>query len=149
MDKVDGVVEGIGLRSTRLRTLEGHLVTIPNKNMSEASITNVSQRPTIRQLMTISLTYDTSPDQMTQAVAMLREVFQRHPLTQDAWVYWRDYAASSLDISVVYWCRSTDYKEFLQALEEINIEIKRRFDAAGLQFAFPTQTIHLQPQKPA
>ncbi len=148
MDKYDGMVESIGLRSTRIRTLEGHVVTTPNKIVSEVSITNISLRPAIRQLMTISLTYDTTPDQMKQAVAMLREIFQRHPLTQDAWVYWRDYGPHSLDIFVVYWCKSTIYQDFLQAMEEINLEIKRRFDAAGLQFAFPTQTIHLQAQKP-
>ncbi|MCX7826516.1 MAG: mechanosensitive ion channel family protein [Verrucomicrobiae bacterium] len=149
MDKHDGVVESIGLRSTRIRTLEGHVVTTPNKIVSEVSITNISARPTIRQLMTLSLTYDTTPERMREAVAILREIFQKHPLTQDAWVYWRDYGSHSLDIFVVYWCKSTVYKEFLQAMEEINMEIKRRFDAAGLEFAFPTQTIHLRTEKPA
>ena len=52
-------------------------------------------------------------------------------------------APSSLDIIVTYWCKTTDNKQFLKALEEINLKIKRRFDAAGLDFAFPTQTIHL------
>jgi MscS family membrane protein len=143
IEKYDGVVELIGLRSTRIRTVEGHLVSIPNKIVADSGITNISLRPNIRQLMTISLTYDTTPEKMREAVTMLREIFQRHPLTHDVWVYWKDYAASSLDIFVVYWCKGTDYKAFLQALEELNLEIKQRFDAAGLDFAFPTQTIHL------
>ena len=144
IDKYDGTVETIGLRSTRIRTLEGHLVTIPNKIVADSGINNVSERPNIRQLMTISLTYDTTPEQMQQACQLLREIFQRHPLTHDAWVYWKDYAAHSLDIFVVYWCKTTVYKEFLQAMEELNLDIKRQFDAARLEFAFPTQTIHLQ-----
>ncbi|HUK83707.1 MAG TPA: mechanosensitive ion channel family protein [Verrucomicrobiae bacterium] len=144
VDKYDGSVESINLRSSRLRTLEGHLVTIPNKIMADSAITNVSMRPNIRQLMTVSLTYDTPAARMQEAVDMLRGVFQRHPLTHDAWVYWKDYGPSSLDIFVAYWCKSTDFKVFLQAMEEINLQIKQRFDVAGLDFAFPTQTIQLQ-----
>lgn len=140
----DGTVESIGLRSTRIRTLEGHLVTIPNKTVADSAINNVSMRPTIRQLMTISLTYDTTPVKMQEAVTKLRDIFQKHPQTHDAWVYWRDYGPHSLDIFVVYWCKSIVYKEFLQTLEDLNLEIKRQFDAAGLDFAFPTQTIQLQ-----
>jgi MscS family membrane protein len=147
IDKYDGTVETIGLRSTRVRTLEGHLVTIPNKTVADSAINNVSLRPNIRQLITISLTYDTKPEKMQEAVNTLREIFQKHPLTHDAWIYWKDYASASLDIFIVYWCKSTVFKEFLQAMEEINVEIKRRFEKAGLDFAFPTQTIHLKQEK--
>ena len=94
----------------------------------------------------IRLTYDTSPEKMEQAVALLREIFRAHPLTHDVWVYWKEYSPSSLDIQVVYWCKSTIQQEFLQGQQEINLEIKRRFDAAGLEFAFPTQTIHLRSE---
>ena len=144
IDKYDGTVETIGLRSTRIRTLEGHVVTIPNKIIADSGIANVTERGAIRELITISLTYDTTPQKMQQAVTILREIFLQHPLTHDAWVYWKSYAAASLDIFIVYWCKSTDFKEFLQAMEEINLEVKRRFVAAGLDFAFPTQTIHLR-----
>jgi MscS family membrane protein len=82
---------------------------------------------------------------MQQAVATLREILRQHPLTHDFIVSWKDYGPHSLDILVVYWCKTTDFKQFLQALEEINLQIKERFDAAGLDFAFPTQTIRLQP----
>jgi MscS family membrane protein len=142
---VDGTVETIGLRSTRIRTLEGHLATLPNKTVADSNIINVSQRPTIRQLFTITLTYDTTPEKMREALGILREIIQKHPLTHDCVVNWKDYGPHSLDIFVAYWCKSTDQKEFLAALEQINLEIKKRFDAAKLEFAFPTQTIQLQP----
>jgi MscS family membrane protein len=144
IDKFDGSIETIGLRSTRLRTLEGHLVTIPNKTMADSPINNISMRPNIRQLITLSLTYGTTPAKMQEAVTILRDIFTKHPRTHDAWIYWKDYGAHSLDIFIVYWCKSTVFKEFLETMEEINLEIKRRFDAAGLEFAFPTQTIQLQ-----
>lgn len=142
----EGSVEEIGLRSTRVRTPEGHLVTLPNKLVVDVGITNITRRPNIRHALTINLTYDTPAERVQEAVKLLREIFQAHPLTQDVWVYWRDYSASSLDIFVVYWCKSTDYKAFLGALEEINVQIKKRFDAAGIEFAYPTQTIHLRQE---
>jgi MscS family membrane protein len=144
VDSVEGTVEAIGLRSTRIRTVDGHFVTIPNKTVADAAIINISMRPTIRQLITISLTYDTPAARVEEAVKILREIFRAHPLTHDVLVSWKDYAPSSLDIFVAYQCKSTNQKEFLAALEQINLEIKRRFDTAGLQFAFPTQTIQLQ-----
>ncbi len=148
IDAVEGKVAAIGLRSTRIRTAEGHFVTIPNKTVADAAIINISMRPTIHQPLTISLTYDTSAERVKEAVGILREILQAHPMTHDFVVHWKTYAPSSLDILVAYWCKTTDQKLFLKALEEINLEIKRRFDAAGLEFAFPTQTIQLQQSSP-
>jgi MscS family membrane protein len=145
---VDGTVETIGLRSTRIRTLDGHLATLPNKTVADSNIINISQRPTIRQLFTINLTYSTTPGKMREALGILREIIQQHPLTHDCIVNWKDYGPHSLDIFVAYWCKSTDFKQFLVAMEEINLEIKKRFDGAGLDFAFPTQTIQLQQVVP-
>lgn len=144
VEAIEGKVEAIGLRSTRIRTHDGHFVTIPNKTVADSAIINISRRPTIRQLITISLTYDTPAARVQQAVGILREIFTAHPLTHDCIVNWKDYGPHSLEIFVAYWCKSTDFKEFLAALEQINLEIKQRFDVAGLKFAFPTQTIQLQ-----
>jgi len=149
VDKYDGTVETIGLRSTRIRTLDGHLVTIPNKIVADSGITNISLRPNIRQIFTINLTYGTTPDKMREALEIVRGILRSHPLTHDCIVNWKDYGPHSLDIFVVYWAKTTDFKQFLGALEEINLDIKQRFDAAGLDFAFPTQTIHLEQVKQA
>lgn len=149
IDKYDGTVETIGLRSTRIRTLDGHLVTLPNKIVADSGITNISLRPNIRQLFTISLTYDTTPQKMREALAIVREVMATHPMTHDYIVNWRDYGPHSLDIFVVYWAKTTDFKVFLGALEEINLALKERFDAAKLNFAFPTRTIHLVHSQPS
>ncbi len=141
----NGPIERIGLRSTRIRTLDGHLVTIPNKTVANVPINNIAMRPTIKEIMTFGLTYDTTPEQMREALTILRDVFTKHPETDDVWINWKGYGAFSLDIQVIYWCKQVEYAEFLKALEEMNLEIKERFDAAGLEFAFPTQTIHLEP----
>lgn len=148
IDAIEGKVEAIGLRSTRIRTPDGHFVTIPNKTVADAAIVNISMRSAIRQPFTISLTYDTPTDRVKEAIGILREILPAHPLTHDFVVHWKTYGPSSLDIMVEYWCKTTDYRKFLVALEEINLEIKRRFDGAGLEFAFPTQTIQLQSPAP-
>ncbi len=140
----DGVVEEIGLRSTRLRNLDGHLVTIPNKAMANASITNISKRPNIRTVMTLGITYDTPAEKVKLAGEIITEVFKSHPMTADVWVSFNQFADFSLNFLVIHWWNSTDYKAYLAGMQEMNLTLKARFDAAGLSFAFPTRTLYVK-----
>lgn len=140
----DGTIEKVGLRSTAIRLLDGTSATIPNSTIAKANITNITRRPSIRHTYTLNLTYDTSCDKMEKALEIIRTLYREHPLTEDMIVNWRDYGAHSLDILVVYWCRTTDYKEFLNVNEKLNLAIKRRLEDEGIEFAFPTQTLHLK-----
>ncbi len=98
VDKVDGTVEGIGMRSTRVRSLDGHLVTIPNKTMGNATITNVTARPNIKTEMNLGITYDTPTEKVKRATAILEEVYRAHPLTTDVWISFNRFDASALNI---------------------------------------------------
>lgn len=140
----DGMVEEIGVRSTRLRNLDGHLVSIPNKTMGNASIVNISKRPNIKTVMNIGVTYDTPTEGVKQASAILNEVFKGHPMTADVWISFNQFADSSLNFLVIHWWNSTDYKAYLDGMQEMNLELKRRFDAAGINFAFPTRTLYVK-----
>lgn len=140
----DGVVEEIGVRSTRLRNLDGHLVSVPNKTMANASIVNVSKRPNIKTVMNIGVTYDTSTENVKQAAAILNEVFKAHPMTADVWISFNQFADSSLNFLVIHWWNSTDYQAYLAGMQEMNLEVKRRFDAAGIAFAFPSRTLYVK-----
>lgn len=144
LDSVDGFVETIGLRSTRVRNLDGYLVTIPNKTMGNATIVNVTKRPSIKTVMTIGVTYDTSHERVKQATDILSEVFKGHKMTQDVWISFNKFGAFSLDITVIHWWNDTDYKAYLDGMQEMNLEIKRRFDEVNLNFAFPTQTLYMK-----
>lgn len=144
VDGIEGWVEAIGLRSTRIRTLDGTLVSIPNRSLANARINNIAKRPTIKNVFTVGVTYDTSYEKMMKALEILREILANHPSTERYWAYFKEFGPYSLNILVVHWCRYLDYEEFLKATEEINLEIKRRFEEAGIQFAFPTQTIELK-----
>lgn len=141
---VDGTVEEMGLRATRVRTLEGFLVTVPNKQVGNNTVTNVTARPTIRTVLDFGVTYDTSADGIRRAAALLREIFGTHPLTTDVTVHFNRYADFFLNLNVVWVCNTTDWKVYTATLEELNLRVKERFDAECIEFAFPTQTVHLR-----
>jgi MscS family membrane protein len=144
LDGVDGPVESIGLRSTRVRNLDGHLVTIPNKAMGNATITNVAARPNIRTVMNIGITYDTPVEKVKLALKIIDETFRGHPMTQNLISSFNKFENSSLNILVVHWCQGTDFVKCLGALQEMNLALKERFDQEKISFAFPTQTLFVK-----
>lgn len=144
LDSLDGTVEAIGFRSTRVRNLDGHLVTVPNKTMGNATITNITARPNIKTVMNIGLTYDTPPEKIRHALQILEDVYKRHPKTSDFVMSFNKFESSSLNILVVHWWGDTDFKAYLGGLQEMNLKLKERFDAEGIEFAFPTQTVHVR-----
>lgn len=147
LGSVDGFVEAIGFRCTRVRNLDGHLVSIPNKEVGNATIVNIALRPNIRTVMTLNLPYDTPPEQVERATTILRSVYTRHPLTHDVWISFNQFGVAALNIQVIHWWGNTDYKHYLAGMQELNLEIKRQFNAAGIEFALPAQTIRVQDQR--
>ncbi len=144
LDAVDGTVETIGLRSTRVRNLDGFLVTIPNKTMGNATITNITRRPTIKTTMVIGVTYNTPYEKLQRAIEILREVYKKNEKTEDLLVNFTNFGPSSLDIQVVHWWGNIDGREHLAGMHLMNMEVKRRFDEEKIEFAFPTQTVYLR-----
>jgi MscS family membrane protein len=144
LDAVDGTVETIGMRSTRVRNLDGHLVTIPNKTMGNATITNVTARPNIKTEMNLGITYDTTPEKVERASAILEEVYRGHPMTADVWISFNKFNDSALNLYVVHWWNGVEFKAYLAGMQQLNLEIKRRFEAERIEFAYPTQTVHVR-----
>jgi MscS family membrane protein len=144
IDSISGSVESIGLRSTRLRNPDGHLITVPNKTMGNATITNVTLRPNIKTEMNIGITYDTPAEKVTRALEILKEVYGSHPMTQDLIVSFNRFGDSALNINVVHWWRTTDFRAYLAGMQELNLTVKKRFDAEKIEFAFPTQTLYVK-----
>jgi MscS family membrane protein len=141
---VDGTVESIGLRSTRVRNLDGHLITVPNKTMGNATITNITRRPNIKTVMNIGITYSTPVEKVKRALEILNEVYRAHPKTHDLIVSFNKFESSSLNLLVVHWWGSTDYRDYLAGMQELNLAVKARFDAENIEFAFPTQTVYVK-----
>ena len=144
LDAVDGTVEAIGLRSTRVRSVDGHLVTIPNKTMGNATITNITARPSIKTELNLGLTYDTPTDKVQRATVILTDIFRAHPLTADVSVGFNRFDASALNLNVVHFWNGVEPKAHLAGMQELNLEIKRRFEAEGIEFAYPTQTVQVR-----
>lgn len=138
---MDGFVEEIGVRSTRLRTLEGRLITVPNGQFSDNPVENVTLEPTRKIVTNLGLTYDTTPENMQKAMDILREIVVANPLVTDepliSFNTWGDF---SMGILLIYFIKESD--DILGAQSQINLEILKQFNAAGLEFAYPTQTIY-------
>ena len=138
-----GMVEDIGLRSTKLRAIDKSLIIIPNKTVAAEAVTNLARFTQRRVEQVIGLTYDTPAEKMEEIV----EEFRRIILAEDevdpssVLVFFRDYNASSLDIWVVYVAKDPDFPKFMRLRQRINLAIMRAVQARGLSFAFPTQTV--------
>ncbi|MEJ2356358.1 MAG: mechanosensitive ion channel family protein, partial [candidate division WOR-3 bacterium] len=150
VDGHDGPVEDVGLRSTRIRTLEGHLVSVPNGELANKTIQNIGRRPYIRRLFNIGVTYDTPPEKIERALEIIKDILKDHEGMNPEFpprVYFNEFNSDSLNILVIYWYHPPNYWDFLQFGERINFEILNRFNSEGIDFAFPTQTLHLAGDK--
>jgi MscS family membrane protein len=142
----DGAVEEIGFRSTRVRTLTGHLVTIPNEKMAGNSVENIGRRPSIRRLTNITITYDTPPEKVERALAIVREILENHEGMDPDFpprVFFNEFNDASLNILMIYWYFPPDYWGYLAFSERVNLQIMQAFEAEGIEFAFPTTTTYL------
>jgi MscS family membrane protein len=139
---IDGTVEEMGLRATTVRSLEGFLITIPNKTVGNTTVVNISRRPTIKTEMNFGITYETPTAKVKRAIQLLEEIYQQHPKTKDVIVTFNKFMDSSLNINVVHWWNDAEAREQLAGLQELNLRVKERFDAEGIDFAYPTQTVY-------
>ncbi|HPP29517.1 MAG TPA: mechanosensitive ion channel family protein [bacterium] len=150
---IQGTVEDIGFRSTRIRTFEATLVSIPNKTIANSIIDNLSKRSKRRVSQTIGLTYNTTPDNMEKAVYVIRNIISNDEGVDPEFiaVNFSDFGSSSLDINVVYFVKGIDFKEYLKVKERINLAIMRKLEELGLSIAFPTRSIYIEnyKQKPS
>jgi MscS family membrane protein len=145
IDKYDGVVEDVGFRSTRIRTLTGHLVTIPNEKAVNSGVENIGKRPHIRWLTNISITYDTPPEKVEKAVSILRDILDNHEGMHPDFpprVYFNGFNDWSLNISLFAWYHPAIYWDMQEWQQRTCLEILRRFNNEGINFAFPSRTLY-------
>lgn len=142
----DGVVESVGFRSTRIRTLAGHLLTVPNEKVVSAFVENIGQRPHIRWLTNIGITYDTPAEKVEKAVQIIKEILDKHEGMKEDFpprVYFNNFNDWSLNIMVVVWYHPPNYWDYQAWVERTCLEIMRRFKAEDIDFAFPSRTMYL------
>ena len=140
IDGVDGTVVEVGIRSTRIKTLAGRIVTIPNHKFTDSVVENVTAEPARKIRLDLGLTYDTTPERIEEAIGILREVVEKHVGTENDTIIWfSGFGDFSLNVSAIYYVRKE--ADVCLTPGAINLEILRRFNAAQLEFAFPTQTL--------
>jgi MscS family membrane protein len=149
IDKYTGEVEEVGFRSTRIRTWDGHLVTVPNSVVASSIVENVGKRPFIRRVANITITYDSGHDKTQRAVQIIKEILASVPQVNTdpdypPRVYFSDFNDCSLNLFVVYWVKPPDWWLYYELNDRINFEILKRFNAEAIEFAFPTQTLYLK-----
>ena len=140
----EGTVEAIGIRSTRLRGGDRTLTTMPNGVLSKMPLVNLSQRDRMLIRSVIGLRYETSPEQLRYLLVKIREALQRHPKIHPELVRVRfvGFGASSLDIELFAYVKTTKGPEFLSVREELFLQVMDIVNESGTGFAFPSQTLY-------
>ena len=144
-----GPIEEVGFRSTRLRTLQGHLVTVPNSVIANSMVENVGRRPFIRRTSNITITYDSGHKKAGRAVQIIKEILAEVPEVNadpehPPRVYFNEFNDWSLNIYMSYWVKPPDYWLYQQVNERVNLEMMKRFEAEKIDFAFPSQTLYVK-----
>jgi MscS family membrane protein len=140
-----GTVEAVGLRSSRFRTLDRTIITIPNGRLADMRLESFTARDRLRLATVIGLEYRTTAEQMREVLAGFERVLREHPkIWPDAVVVrFREFAASSLDIEIMAWFKTADWSEFQLIRQEVLLQFMDVVERAGTSFAFPTQTVHI------
>jgi MscS family membrane protein len=143
----DGEVEEIGLRSTKLRLLNGHQSIIPNEMMARTDIENIGRRPHIRRKDTIALPYDTPLAKVKEAVTIIRGILDNHEgmvKGKPAQVYFASFQRDSLGIVMCYWYHPAEYWNYMAFSQKVNEQIMEQFEANNISFALPTNRTFLE-----
>jgi MscS family membrane protein len=143
-DKV-GTVEAIGLRSTRIRTLDRTVITIPNGDFAQMKLETFAVRDRLRLIHRLNLRYETTPDQLRYVLVELRRLLYSHPrvLEEPSRVRFVSFGASSLDLEIFAYVDTTDINDFLAVQEDLMLRVMDVVADSGTGFAFPSQTLYL------
>ncbi len=139
------LAEDVGFRSTRIRTADNSLVTIPSSSVVNATVENLSVRTKRRQRFGVQVTYDTSREKLEELVARIKQLIVDHPLSEDSSsrVRYNAIGESSLDIQVMFHLQVADLDSELSEREAVLLQIMDIVKDLGLEFAFPTRTLQI------
>ncbi|HEY0261757.1 MAG TPA: mechanosensitive ion channel domain-containing protein, partial [Chitinophagales bacterium] len=142
IDKFEGAVEHIGIRSTRIRLYNGRLVTLPNAQFTDKAIENITIEPARRVNVILGLTSDTPLEKVDLAIDILKQIVVDIPnvSSENKFVFFEKLNTYSLDVRLIYHIEKAG--DLLEVQSSVNREILKRFTEAKIEFAFPTQTIY-------
>ncbi|MBE7709192.1 MAG: mechanosensitive ion channel family protein [Cyanobacteria bacterium SIG32] len=142
---VEGTVEDVNMLSTKIRTLDDFLVTVPNNNISGATIVNMSKAKKRRINEVFGVTYDTSNEKLQEAMQIIKDVCNEHNnVTKDTNVFIETLSASSIDIRLQTYVKTGAFANLAKVRSEVILEVVKRFRDAEIDFAFPSQSIYIE-----
>ncbi len=146
---IEGTVEDIGFRSTKVRTFAQALVTVPNSTLAKEPITNWSRMGKRRISFQLGVRYETTKKQMENLLQRLRKMLAEHPDVhpQTVFVYFDQYGPSSYDIFFYFFTKTTNWQMFLETKEDINLKIMEILEQLGVEVAFPSTSVYLENEK--
>jgi small-conductance mechanosensitive channel len=142
VDTMAGTVEHIGLKTTRIRSLSGEQIIFSNADLLKSRIRNFKRMAERRALFTVDVTYDTPPQLVAEIPGMIRAIIEAQPNLRFDRSHFTAFADSSLRFETVYHVLAPEYIAFADAQQHINLELLKQFNERGIEFAFPTRTIH-------
>ncbi len=141
---IEGTVDDINLRSTKIRTLDNKLITVPNGNIAGGDIVNVSRIHKRRFFETFGITYDTDNQKLERAIKIIEDIFQKdEDVYNDYIVFLDELADSSINIKAQAYVRTKDLNKFRKIKERLMLEIVRQYRHEGIDFAFPSRSIYM------
>lgn len=144
---VEGVVEGVGMRTTKIRSFQKSLYTVPNHLIANNPIENFSRRGVRRIKMSVGLTYDTNGRQLENIVLQIREMLQQHPnisQKETLLVNFNEFGDSALNIFIYAFSNTSQWDKYLDIREDVHMRIIKIVEDNGSSFAFPSQSIYLE-----
>jgi len=142
VDSMRGTVERIGVKSTRVRSLDGEIIVFSNSELLKSRIRNFKRLSDRRVLFTIGVTYETSPEDVRAIPGILESIVRARAKTRFDRAHFKEYGDSALVFEIVYYVLDPDYNAFMDIQQEVNLAIFECFAARGLSFAYPTRTVH-------
>ncbi len=144
-----GVVEKIGIKTTRIRAVQGEEIVFANKQLTEAQIQNFKKMRERRVVFSIGVTYETPYQLLQEIPALLRSIIERQQTVRFDRAHFARFDSSALTFEVVYYVLSDNYKVYMDIQQQINFAILQAFTERNISLAYPTQTLYLQPASPA
>lgn len=142
-----GTVEKVGLKTTRLRSLSGEQIVVANGDLLGSRIRNYKRMQERRILFSLGVAYDTPAEKLERIPAMVQEIVEMQEHARFDRAHFARFGDSTLDFEVVYYMRTPDYMTFMDIQQAINLALFRRFEEEGIQFAFPTRTVHVRQEQ--
>lgn len=143
IDSFLGVVEHIGIKTTRIRSLHGEELIFSNNDLLNSRIKNYISMKERRVLFNIGVKYSTPAEKVEKIPAMIKAIIENIEDTRFDRCHFSKYGDFNLIIEIVYYIKGADYNKYMDIQQKVNLNIKRKFEEEGIEFAFPTQTIHL------